>query len=65
MGSEMMAKPGPYKEIIDSDVFVNCIYLSDGIPPFVNDRSLSDPDCKLSVVEPLQSNPHLQGEQYV
>ena len=46
----MMAKPGPYKEIIDSDVFVNCIYLSDGIPPFVNDRPLSDPDCKLSVV---------------
>lgn len=58
---ETTAKPGPYKEITDSDVFVNCIYLSDEIPPFVNDKSLSDPDRKLSVVCDVScdtTNPH-------
>jgi saccharopine dehydrogenase (NAD+, L-lysine-forming) len=54
-------KPGPYKEITDSDVFINCIYLSDEIPPFVNDKSLSDPNRKLSVVCDVScetTNPH-------
>jgi hypothetical protein len=58
---ETTAKPGPYKEITDSDIFVNCIYLSDEIPPFVNDKSLSDPDRKLSVVCDVScetTNPH-------
>ena len=32
--------PGPYKEIIESDIFVNCIYLSEKIAPFVNVESL-------------------------
>lgn len=47
---ETSAKPGPYQEIIESDVFVNCIYLSAKIPPFVDPKSLSTPDRKLSVV---------------
>ena len=29
------AKGGPFQEILDVDVFVNCIYLSSKIPPFV------------------------------
>ena len=37
---ETSAKSGPYQEIIDSDLFVNCIYLSKKIPPFVNKESL-------------------------
>jgi saccharopine dehydrogenase (NAD+, L-lysine-forming) len=58
---ETTAKPGPYKEITDSDVFVDCIYLSDEIPPFVNDKSLSGPDRKLSVIYDVScetTNPH-------
>lgn len=47
---ETSAKPGPYSEIIESDVFVNCIYLSAKIPPFIDPQSLSTPDRKLSVV---------------
>ncbi len=47
---ETSAKPGPYHEIIESDVFVNCIYLSAKIPPFIDQQSLSSPDRKLSVV---------------
>ncbi|ORX93653.1 Formate/glycerate dehydrogenase catalytic domain-like protein [Basidiobolus meristosporus CBS 931.73] len=43
------AKGGPFKEIIDSDVFVNCIYLSHKIPPFVSQEYL-DNERKLSVI---------------
>ena len=59
--SETRAKPGPYKEITDSDIFINCIYLSDEIPPFLNDKSLSSQDRKLSVVCDVScdtTNPH-------
>ena len=47
---ETSAKPGPYQEIIESDVFVNCIYLSAKIPPFIDPKSLSSSKRKLSVV---------------
>lgn len=43
-------KGGPFQEIIDADIFVNCIYLSDPIPPFVNTQTLSSPSRNLSVV---------------
>ena len=58
---ETTAKPGPYAEIVESDIFVNCIYLSDEIPPFVNAKSLSSPNRKLSVVCDVScdtTNPH-------
>ncbi|KAI9802663.1 MAG: mitochondrial Homoaconitase [Sarcosagium campestre] len=44
------AKGGPFKEIVDSDIFVNCIYLDKEIPPFIDVASLSSPDRKLSVI---------------
>ncbi|KAK4239883.1 hypothetical protein C8A03DRAFT_31987 [Achaetomium macrosporum] len=44
------AKGGPFKEITDSDIFVNCIYLTSKIPHFVNMESLQVPDRKLQVV---------------
>lgn len=47
---ETSAKPGPYQEIIEADVFVNCIYLSAKIPPFIDAQSLSSPKRKLTVV---------------
>jgi saccharopine dehydrogenase (NAD+, L-lysine forming) len=47
---ETSAKPGPYEEIVRSDIFVNCIYLSDPIPPFLNIESLSTKGRKLSVI---------------
>jgi saccharopine dehydrogenase (NAD+, L-lysine-forming) len=55
------AKPGPYPEIVASDIFVNCIYLSEPIPPFLNTQSLSVPDRKLSVICDVScdtTNPH-------
>ncbi len=44
------APGGPFKEIVESDIFVNCIYLMDKIPPFVDMQSLETPSRKLSVV---------------
>ncbi|KAK2788061.1 Saccharopine dehydrogenase, partial [Onygenales sp. PD_10] len=44
------AKGGPFKEIVESDIFVNCIYLNEKIAPFVDMESLKSPDRKLSVV---------------
>lgn len=58
---ETKAKPGPYQEIIESDVFVNCIYLSAKIPPFIDQSSLASSSRKLSVVCDVScdtTNPH-------
>ncbi|KAG8807188.1 Saccharopine dehydrogenase [Serendipita sp. 399] len=35
------AKGGPFQEILDVDIFVNCIYLSSSIPPFISPEQLS------------------------
>ncbi|CCX31043.1 hypothetical protein FPQ18DRAFT_334430 [Pyronema domesticum] len=55
------AKGGPFMEIIESDIFVNCIYLSQPIPPFVDAATLAAPSRKLSVVVDVScdtTNPH-------
>jgi saccharopine dehydrogenase (NAD+, L-lysine forming) len=55
------ATGGPFAEIVESDIFVNCIYLSDPIPPFVDRASLASPDRKLTVVCDVScdtTNPH-------
>jgi saccharopine dehydrogenase (NAD+, L-lysine-forming) len=41
---------GPFREIVESDIFVNCIYLSSKIPNFVDMDSLRAPGRKLSVI---------------
>jgi saccharopine dehydrogenase (NAD+, L-lysine-forming) len=44
------AKGGPFPEIVESDIFVNCIYLMSKIPNFVDVKSLDTRDRKLSVI---------------
>jgi saccharopine dehydrogenase (NAD+, L-lysine forming) len=46
------AKGGPFQEILDVDIFVNCIYLASKIPPFINHEQISAAGIKrrLSVV---------------
>lgn len=34
------AKGGPFPEILDVDIFVNCIYLSSQIPSFVTHKEI-------------------------
>ncbi|OLN82888.1 Saccharopine dehydrogenase [NAD(+), L-lysine-forming] protein-like protein [Colletotrichum chlorophyti] len=58
---ETQAKPGPYSEIAEADVFINCIYLSQPIPPFINRELLQAPGRNLSVVCDVSAdttNPH-------
>ncbi|OWB57956.1 hypothetical protein B5S28_g3940 [[Candida] boidinii] len=55
------APGGPFKEIVQSDIFINCIYLSKPIPPFVNYETLNVPDRKLRTVVDVSAdttNPH-------
>jgi saccharopine dehydrogenase (NAD+, L-lysine-forming) len=54
------AKGGPFPEIMDNDIFVNCIYLSQPIPPFINNETLALGG-KLSVLVDVScdiTNPH-------
>eukprot|EP01118_Nematostelium_gracile_P005802 TRINITY_DN1850_c0_g1_i1.p2 TRINITY_DN1850_c0_g1~~TRINITY_DN1850_c0_g1_i1.p2 ORF type:complete len:364 (-),score=90.02 TRINITY_DN1850_c0_g1_i1:10-1101(-) len=51
---------GPFPEILESDVFVNCIFLSTPIPPFINKELLEKPR-KLTVMVDVScdtSNPN-------
>ena len=49
---EETAKGGPFQEILDVDIFVNCIYLTSKIPFFIDPKQISDAGIKrrLSVV---------------
>jgi len=51
------APGGPFSEIAASDIFINCIYLSQPIPPFVTTESLSKPGRKLRVVSDVSCDP--------
>ncbi|GMM30298.1 saccharopine dehydrogenase (NAD+, L-lysine-forming) [Martiniozyma asiatica (nom. inval.)] len=54
-------KGGPFQEIADSDIFVNCIYLSKPIPPFINLELLNKDDRKLRTIVDVSAdttNPH-------
>jgi len=39
---ETQGKQGPFREIIEADVFINCIYLSGPIAPFINAQILQE-----------------------
>src|SRR5271163_4283998 len=41
---------GPFSEIVESDIFINCIYLTTKIPNFVDMPSLDTPNRNLSVI---------------
>ncbi|CAG8655526.1 11502_t:CDS:2 [Racocetra fulgida] len=46
---EETKKGGPFPEILEADIFVNCIYLSQKIPPFLTKEMLDSPR-RLSVI---------------
>ncbi|KAG6016868.1 hypothetical protein E4U43_002880 [Claviceps pusilla] len=59
--AETRDRQGPYEEIAQHDIFLNAIYLSEPIPPFVNHELLAKPGRKLSVVIDVScdtTNPH-------
>ncbi|CAG59191.1 uncharacterized protein GVI51_F06479 [Nakaseomyces glabratus] len=55
------SRGGPFPEIAASDIFINCIYLSKPIAPFINYELLNKPDRKLRTVVDVSAdttNPH-------
>ena len=54
------ARGGPFNEILEHDIFVNCIYLSSPIPPFITLDSLKEygPSKKLSVLVDVSCDPN-------
>lgn len=55
------AKGGPFQEIVDLDIFINCIYLSKPIPPFINKEILNNENRKLTTIVDVSAdttNPH-------
>ncbi|KAK0649548.1 saccharopine dehydrogenase [Cercophora newfieldiana] len=53
------ARGGPFPEINDADILVNCIYLGrDRIPPFVTPASLSIPGRRLRVISDVSLDPN-------
>jgi len=52
-------KGGPFPEIAESDIFINCIYLTTKIAPFVTTESLAEnPNRRLSVVCDVSCDPN-------
>ena len=52
------AKGGPFKEIVEADIFVNCVYLTSAVPPFITHDSLASPGRNLSVVCDVSCDPN-------
>ncbi|ORX40235.1 saccharopine dehydrogenase [Kockovaella imperatae] len=58
---ETSQKSGPYREILDVDIFVNCIYLSQPIPKFITSEFMAKESRRLAVVVDVScdtTNPH-------
>ncbi len=49
---------GPFEQINDADVFVNCVLVNSDLPPFVNRESLSQPGRRLSVISDVSCDPY-------
>ncbi|KAF5654143.1 ubiquitin thiolesterase [Fusarium sp. NRRL 25303] len=59
--NETKDRDGPYEEIAKADVFLNAIYLSKPIPPFINQELLAKQGRNLAVVIDVScdtTNPH-------
>ncbi|KAK2593347.1 Saccharopine dehydrogenase [Conoideocrella luteorostrata] len=60
--AETKEKPGPYQEITDSDVLVNCVYLgANKQPPFVTAESLSGPERRLLTIADVSCDPNSEN----
>ncbi|KAJ6164933.1 hypothetical protein N7470_003605 [Penicillium chermesinum] len=51
------AKGGPFPEIAESDIFVNCVYLTQKLPPFTTFEALSGPERRLRVICDVSCDP--------
>lgn len=52
------AKGGPFTEINQADIFVNCVLVNQDLPPFLTLDSLSTDDRQLSVIADVSCDPY-------
>ena len=54
------SKGGPFNEILEHDIFINCIYLSSPIPPFLTNKTLEESGSsrRLSVMVDVSCDPN-------
>jgi hypothetical protein len=55
---EETRRGGPFEEITQADVFVNCVLVARELPPFVTRELLSADDRKLSVIADVSCDPY-------
>jgi saccharopine dehydrogenase (NAD+, L-lysine-forming) len=51
-------KGGPFVEITQADIFINCVLINQDLPPFITSELLSKPDRKLSVIVDVSCDPY-------
>jgi len=51
-------KGGPFTEINQADIFVNCVLINQNLPPFITNELLSDEDRKLSMIVDVSCDPY-------
>ena len=54
---EETSRGGPFLEILEYDLFINCVLVQKKIPPFVTLESLSVENRKLSVISDISCDP--------
>ncbi len=48
---------GPFQEILEHDVFINCVLVQKKIPPFITAKTIKSPKRKLSVICDVSCDP--------
>lgn len=51
-------KGGPFVEINQADIFINCVLINQDLPPFITNELLSQEDRKLSVIVDVSCDPY-------
>jgi len=51
-------KGGPFVEITQADIFVNCVLINRDLPPFITHELLNQPSRKLSVIVDVSCDPY-------
>ncbi|SEK76874.1 saccharopine dehydrogenase (NAD+, L-lysine-forming) [Colwellia chukchiensis] len=51
-------KGGPFVEITQADIFVNCVLVNQDLPPFITKELLKQPERKLSVIVDVSCDPY-------
>ena len=52
------SKGGPFPDILNFDVLVNCVFVLDAIPPFLTSDMLETSDRRLSVISDVSCDPY-------